>query len=134
MNYTRYTELLNDEKVINFSEWSGKDFISKNNKLVVTFSFRHGGYSSLHFPDPINRITLTVFPLEKLNVHMRLLEIEDEVLILANADDENYALSYILKVNEETNSATVIINDYPEDGTEIITEIEKTGLNVFSEK
>lgn len=120
--------LLKDNEVIKFGEWSGNYFLSPNENLVVGFFFMHRGYPRQYSTDPGKRIMLSVFPLQNLNVDIPLKKVANEFVVLANSDNQDYALSYLITIDEEGKSATVKIKDYPEMGSSIITEQEQQGL------
>ena len=123
-----FKKLCTDNKVIKFGELSGRYFLSQNENLVVGFFFMHRGYPRQYSTDPEKRIILSVFPLENLIVDIPLKKVDNEFVVLANSDNQDYALSYLITIDEEMKSATVKIKDYPEMGSGIITEPEQQGL------
>lgn len=129
MDKETFNNLLKDNKVIKFEEWSGNGFfLSQNKKVVVNFSFDYNGYSRQVSTDSVKRITLYLFPIENLNVDIPLIKVPNEFVVLVNSNNENYALSYLITIDEEIKSATVKIKDYPERGLLGITDVEKQGL------
>jgi len=130
MEREKYDDLFNNDEVVKYTDWSGRHYRSENGILVVVFFFAHRGYPDNYSSNPERRISLSVFPIENLNVEIPLYQVKNDFLVLANTDFPDYALTYRIKINEDAKSAKVLVEDYPLLGESLVTADEKTGLAI----
>jgi hypothetical protein len=79
-------------------------FYHKMKSLVVGFFFMHWGYPMQYTIDLGKRIILSVFPLDNLNDDIPLKKVTNEFVVLANSDNQDYALSYSITIDEQKKS------------------------------
>ncbi len=122
--------IINDNKTIKFGEWNGQYFIFESANLVVGFFFMHRGYPKNYFTEPDRRIILSVFPHSNLNVDIPLKVIEETTRIIVNSDHPDYAMTFLLTIDVVNRKVKVKVNDMPVLGQSIITDEEKSGIEI----
>jgi len=130
MKIEKYQELLADEKVIKIGTIGGGFFKDRNNTIAIQFFFYHPGGFFQNNAISNSRITFSIFPLENLIEEIKPITIIDTILILANSDSLNYALTYRISVNEKERKVTAILLDKPEMGDRLISDDERTGIEL----
>jgi hypothetical protein len=130
MTIERYQELLNDSSVIKIGDSDNIYFSSENGKLFITFSFYNRGLPGTNNSDISRRIELTVNHNAGFGENKpKLYNARNESLILVNSDDENTAMTFKLKINEEGGNVSVRLDEMPEEGYQLITAEERDGIS-----
>lgn len=130
MEREKYNQLYEDKKVFKYNE-PFKFFKSKNSKLLLKFIFIYTGTVDENLNDSGKRIFLNLSALQNSSLTHPVYESNNDFLILVNCEVPDHALSYRITIDESTQSANVIIEDYPTIGESWIEEEEKTGISVF---
>lgn len=130
MEKSKFDSIISDQKSIKFEEGGGQHFLFEKENLVISFSFIHKSDSNLPISDPESRIALTVSPLDNLSGDMPLKTIGVSTQILVNADNHDYALTFLLKIDMPNRKVKVMIEDLPEMGQNIVTDEERNGIEV----
>ena len=99
MEKEKFDSIIYDQKSIKFGEWSGQHFLFEKESLVIGFSFMHRGYPNHIGSNPEARIMLSVFPLSNLSVDIPLKPINESTLIVVNAENYDYAMTFRLKID-----------------------------------
>lgn len=133
MEKERFDSLMKNKTIQYGYFFSGFNFKSESNKVLIHISFKHNG----HFTNGIDligeRLLLFVyeskdFPFKNLISNYK--KVKNESLILVNAQEPKHALTYKLIIDENDKDVTIKIEDMPEMGTSIISEKEKKGITV----
>lgn len=130
MDKAKFDELFYDKNVIKIATLGGEFFKDQKESIVVQFVFYHGGGCYI-FPRLLDsRIAITIFPLHKLIDGINPRTIKNEILILANSETWDYALTYKITVDEEKRTVSVILQDVPEMGERFISSDELNGMTL----
>jgi len=130
MEDAKIKELKSDSQVIKFTSWSGGHFKSEKGTLIVMFYFMHAGLPETFAGAPDRRIGLHVHQSENLKMQIPFYQVKNDFLVMVNADNLPFALTYRVTIDEENKSAKVIIEDYPVLGGGLIGNAEVEGLEV----
>lgn len=129
MDQKRFEELLNDKNVFKiYTPIGGNIFKDSNEVCAIQFVFMHAGDFREHTLPPKKRIFLSVYPFEKLSKEIEAYPINNYILILANADNKDYALSYKLVIDQEQQLIKLKIEDWPTVGDRFVTYEEREGI------
>lgn len=130
MNKERFDELIKNPSIVKFGDLTGVYFINDTENIVIAFVFAHRGFPTPFYGDREERINLIVFPATELIEPMPSIKISNSLIVLANYDNPEYALTYEIILNSENKSVSVRILDMPELGDSIITKQELEGLTI----
>lgn len=131
MNTDRYEELIADNKVLKIQKDIGLTFFKHlNDNIVFDFTFYYRGDISEVLLPPEKRISISIFIAEKLIPEINYNIVEDNFILLVNANDKNYSLSYNININTHDRTVCAKILDCPTYGKEFVTSEEKEGLIV----
>lgn len=129
MDQKRFEDLLRDNNVFKIhTSIGGNVFKDSNEVCAIQFVFMHAGDIREHTLPPKKRIFLSVFPFEKLHKEIEAYSFNNSILILVNADDKDYALSYRLVIDEERQIVRLKIEDWPTLGKKFVTYEEREGI------
>lgn len=129
MKIERYCYLLNDRHVRKgFKQPFVKFFVNVKNEIVVEFMFGYLGINNEDvFGSLSKRINLRTFPLSNFK-ESAFIYLDQQITILANAENNLYALSYQLTINTNNREVNAILLDAPFYGEKLITREEKSGI------
>lgn len=132
MEQDKYLELLNKKSITKFLTNGCKYCRDVNNEIAIAVSFMHNGHHSENTwrTRPFKRIFLRQFPLKNLIPEIRPILIEKNILILANADIYEYALTYKLEIKVEKREIELKIVDYPILAESFVTNEEVNGIAI----
>lgn len=134
METNRFKVLLQSENVTKVNESNSLHLISENGKLIILFVFEHSGLPARSSNDPDRRIILEVFLTDNLNPQLtktKLRQVSNKSIVLVNSNNEDFAFTYTLLVDEERNNVELKILDLPRLGEMLITEEEKEGITAI---
>ena len=124
MEKEKFEKLNDDDKVIKIETIGGGYFQDVKERIAIQFFFYHPGgfYGSNSIMN--SRINFSIFPLKQLIDGIFPIAIHDSVLIMANADAEAYALTYRITIDEQSKTASVVLEDEPEIGGQLSSDDE----------
>jgi hypothetical protein len=118
-----FETLIEDSEIVKITDLDGHYFLSPNGSYVFCVFFSHMGYPALG-----KRLLINLFPSKNINKEITLIHLDQsELIILVNSHEIYYAYTYKLSLNEYEGLIKVIVQDYPELGSNLITEDEKNG-------
>ena len=129
MDRKLYYKCLANQDITKFGEWQGRHFLNKENNIEILFIFLHRGFpQSWHMEN--TRIILEVYKTKTLIPEVPKKAIENETLILVNADTMDFSSLFKLTIDSKNKEVKVIMVEEPIQGKSIISEEEKKGLIV----
>ena len=125
MKKEKINKLKDDLSVIKLGETSLVHLLYPTDELVITFAFIYKGYPKLVSSDPFIRLMINAFPLKGVLVDIDFIEIKNDMLIMVNSDNDDYAMTFKISIDNKNKLVEVNMVDSPELGLEEITEDEK---------
>ena len=130
MEKSKYDELLANNKIVKFATKGTNYFRDLNSEIAIEFSFMHNGEPGNNSSRPIKRIFLRLFPLNNLIKEIPTIQIDKSVLVLANAEIYEYALTYKLEIYTDKKIVKVKLIDNPILGETFITGEEISCIEI----
>ncbi len=129
MTKERFDEMSKNPSVIKINTVGGGIFKDADNVVAIQFFFMHAGdFSEL---PPEKRLYLATFPLEKLIPEVTAYPVENNTLtLLANADNNEYALTYSLIIVPKERTVEIKLLDMPNHGVSLLTQEELDGITL----
>ncbi len=130
MEQELYRVYLNDKDVIKFGKTGFVHLLYEPEDLIVYFEFVHGKYPDSYGRDFNHRIFLSSQPHSHLNLDIPPKVIGDMTTIIVNSDMPEFAMTFLLTIDILNRKLRVKIKDLPQDGIGVITEEERTGIEI----
>jgi hypothetical protein len=125
MNIDKYKELIQDINAIKLNEGPAL-FEYTEEQILIAFCFDHT--KSL---DRKKRIFLSVIRNENLLVGLEADRIKSKTLLLVNYLTPLYACAFELTIDRNKKSVTILLQDVPQLGENLVTKEEREGIEVY---
>jgi hypothetical protein len=125
MKIDKYKELIQDINAIKLNEGPAL-FEYTEEQILIAFCFDHT--KSL---DRKKRIFLSVIRNENLLVGLEADRIKSKTLLLVNYLTPLYACAFELTIDRNKKSVTILLQDVPQLGENLVTKEEREGIEVY---
>jgi hypothetical protein len=130
MEKNRFDELVNNDKILLFAGLGGAVISDKKNQVAIELIFGYNGLPHNFNIVPKKRIYLSAFSIEDFSEAISTFPMADSIIVVGNADMEDYAISYELTTDLKQRRVRLKLLDMPELGEQFITDEEKAGIEV----
>ncbi len=129
--YERYRQ---DKQIVKLGEYQGRHFLHPETKTVVFFAFFYNGIPYSIYGEPEKRILFDIYDLKRYQGILPLSEINSVQYILANTNHQDFALLFKITIDGKAGKAKLTLQEYPECGVSLITDVERNGIELKLKK
>lgn len=130
MEQELYRNYYDDTDVIKFGKTGYVHLLYEPEDLIINFEFSHSKNLDSYCIDFNHRIFLSAHPHLQWNLKSPPKHYLDATTIMVNSDMPEFAMTFLLTIDILNSVIKVKIKDLPQVGLGIITEEERTGIEI----